>query len=211
MPPLMRPVKVAEKGGVSFSGGKVDRVQTLVVRIERGKPDHLALVDAEIYRFEDGRLVGRLAGGSWTVIAPPGAGEKDEWPRSFTTEDGSTALDRLAAAARHVPTPGVIAARACAAIVAGAEVKEQALESLTRLDASFGGPSAPGEIGEKVRSVAADLRPDGTVDSFVVLISLRTRDASRQVAAAFGHRFRPSALGATTVDVPAEVAALAAK
>lgn len=218
LPPLVDQRTTRKKDGstVAVGGSKGGAPQKLVWRVEAGKPEFMTLDDAEIFRFENGELVGRLAGGDWSVL-PPG-GEPDPVKRPFTTTDGKTALDRLVHAARRLPSPESWFRKIEGEIGEATESKEG---DVTVLKAWVNGYSEnrtrPVSTADDVKtienettSVIARLRADGGVASVTVAscFQRRTEDGGVSLGVSV-QRLTPSAQGETRVDVPPEVTALA--
>ena len=185
--------------------------QTLVVRHETGKPEHLTLDGAELYRFADGVLVGRVEGGAWRQIE---GAVKPDLPYRFFADGRSTALDRLAYAAGMIPHPGDWLTRASGAI---GEADEKTTPVGPKLEAWINGygpdramkstsddPPRPDTADDA--TIAAILRPDGGVERLEV-----TRYYRSSTYGGFErHSITPKAVGETRVTVPDEVAKLGA-
>ena len=175
--PLGKVEKRKTDDGKEFEVGAGTQPQRLVIQRERGKPEHLRLDDAELFRFEGGPMIGRLGSAPWAVVTPP----KDDggvipMPRSI--DDGSTALERLASAAQKVPFPAALMEQLKGEIKV-AEAKEK--NGSTRLVAYLNGHEPVDTLdldelekrperrdGEENTQVTATVRADGTVASIVV-------------------------------------------
>jgi len=217
--PLGRMEEVRSTNGrisqIGIGGGTPQR---LVIRRETGKPEHLRLDDAEVFRFPGGLLVGRLGEGNWAVcVAPPDA--DDCGVKGFTVDDGSTALDRLVFAARSVPFPAALMAQVRDEI---REAESEVEGGETVLRAALNGHSTGNSTLASARSsddrdvdenssVTAHLRSNGSVASISVGRSVRHGSARGGMVGFWAHTFEPSAIGSTRVDVPPEVTALAGK
>jgi len=212
--PNLSEVKTRTKPDGSTVGvGGGGRPQKLVIRCEAGKPEHLSLDDAEIFRFPDGVLVGRMREGRWSVVPPAEPALSSRSPRAG---DGSTALDRLAHVARAVPVPSALFARVRDEI---GEVTASEVDSVVVLDAWLNGHRPKKEIASKEAGpsdveqsthVVARVRKDGGVESIEVERQVYREVRDRKFLGAERNTFVPSALGATHVDVPPEVTALEA-
>lgn len=215
LPPLVRLDAVGEfgeKGRV----GRPDR-KTLVLRREAGKPEHLTTDGAELFRFESGVLVGRLSGGEWRRLEVPA---KPASPGAYLAEEDATALDRLVHAAGVLRSP-------CAWLkqvrdeIGEAEERERK-DGGRSLEAWLNGhrpmvpkgrdEGSPPREGVENTHVGAHLRPDGSVESFTLGRSwLSSKSDGLAGGGSASFRLTPTDWGATSVEVPPEVTALAAK
>ena len=214
--PNLSEVKTRTKpdGSTVGVGGRGGKPQKLVIRHETGKPEHLRLDDAEIFRFPDGVLVGRLGEGRWSVVPLPAEPARSSFP--FKAGDGSTALDRLAHVARSMPVPSALFGRvrdeireATASENDGVVVLEAWLNGHRPTKELLAKEAGPSDVEQSTR-VVARVRQDGGVESIEVERQVFREVRHNTLLGAERNTFVPSALGATHVDVPPEVAALAA-
>jgi len=201
--------------GLKFTGG-TGKVPRLVIRYEKEKPEHLSIEGAELFRFPNGALVGRLADGEWRRLEAP----KLDGALVPTAPAGATPLDRLLVAAVVEPSP---AARLKEVRDEIREATERPAEDGKKLEAWLNGhvpitkeeirsaPRKPQPPGAQNNFVAAFLGPDGTVESFQLGRVVNPTAGSGGVMGYSGTiTITPSALGATQVEVPPAVEALAA-